>query len=77
MFTKGKSCRTDSISFFRKVNKAVDRDENYDITYLDFSKVFKDSSIKLGNMILKEKYCIRLRLGRTKDKRVTINGKKS
>ena len=39
-FTKGKSCLTNLLTFFRKVFEVVDNDENYDDIYLDFSKAF-------------------------------------
>ena len=39
-FTKGRSCLTNLLSFYNKVFEAVDRDENYDVIYLDFSKAF-------------------------------------
>ena len=39
-FTKGKSCLTNLLTFFRKVFEVVDNDENYDVIYLDFSKAF-------------------------------------
>lgn len=39
-FTKGKSCVTNLLSFYRTVYEAADDDDNYDVIYLDFSKAF-------------------------------------
>ena len=39
-FMKGKSCLTNLLTFYRKVYEAADKDENYDVIYLDFSKAF-------------------------------------
>ena len=39
-FTKGKSCVTNLLSFYKSVFEAADNDSNYDIIYLDFSKAF-------------------------------------
>ena len=39
-FTKGKSCVTNLISFYKSVYEAADNNNNYDIIYLDFSKAF-------------------------------------
>ena len=39
-FSKGKSCVTNLLSFYTKVYKASDNNENYDVIYLDFSKAF-------------------------------------
>ncbi len=39
-FIKSKSCVTNLLSFYRKVYKAADRDDNYNIAYLNFSKKF-------------------------------------
>ena len=39
-FSKGKSCLTNLLTFYRNGYEAVDNDENYDIIYLDFSKAF-------------------------------------
>ncbi len=39
-FMKGKSCLTNLLSFYTRVIEAADRDENYDVLYLDFSKAF-------------------------------------
>ena len=33
-FTKGRSCITNLLSFYRKVYETVDNDENHDIVYL-------------------------------------------
>lgn len=38
-FTKGKSRLTDLLSFFEMVYEATDKKENYDIIYINFSKV--------------------------------------
>ena len=38
--TKGRSCLTNLLSLYNKVFEAEDRDENYDVIYLDFSKAF-------------------------------------
>ncbi len=38
--TKGKSCLTNLLSLYNRVFEAADRDENYDVIYLDFSKAF-------------------------------------
>ena len=37
-FSKGKSCLTNLLSFYRKVFETVDNGDEYDIVYLDFSK---------------------------------------
>ena len=39
-FTKGSSCFTNLLSFYRKAYEAANNDENYDIIYLYFSKGF-------------------------------------
>ena len=39
-FSKGRSCLTNLLSFYRKIYEALYNDENYDITYLDSSKAF-------------------------------------
>ena len=39
-FTKGKSCLTNLLSFYKRVYEAADDDNSYDIVYLDFSKAF-------------------------------------
>ena len=39
-FRSGRSCLTNLLSFFSEVFEAVDRDKEYDIIYLDFSKAF-------------------------------------
>ena len=38
-FSKGKSCLTNFLSY-RKVFETIDKGDEYDIVYLDFSKVF-------------------------------------
>ena len=37
-FSKGKSCLTNLLSFYRKVFETIDKGDKYDIVYLDFSK---------------------------------------
>ncbi len=39
-FMKGKSCLTNLLSFYTRVIEAADRNENYDVLYLDFCKAF-------------------------------------
>ena len=39
-FCKGKSCLTNLLEFFEKVNRHVDAGEPVDIVYLDFQKAF-------------------------------------
>ena len=39
-FSKGRSCLTNLLTFYRNVYEAVDNDANYDIIYQDFSKAF-------------------------------------
>ena len=39
-FLKGKSCLTNLLEFFEKVNRHVDLGEPVDIVYLDFQKAF-------------------------------------
>ena len=39
-FSKGKSCLTNLLSFYRKVFETIDEGDEYDIVYLDFSKAF-------------------------------------
>ena len=39
-FTKGRSCLTNFLSFYRTVYEAADNYDNYDVIYLDFSKAF-------------------------------------
>ena len=39
-FSKGKSCLTNLLSFYRKVFETIDELDEYDIVYLDFSKAF-------------------------------------
>ena len=36
-FSKGKSCLTHLLSFYRKVFETIDKGDEYDIVYLDFS----------------------------------------
>ena len=39
-FSKRKSCLTNPLSFYRKVFETIDKGDEYDIVYLDFSKAF-------------------------------------
>ena len=39
-FSKGRSCLTNLLTFYKKIYEAVDNDVKYDIIYLDFSKAF-------------------------------------
>ena len=39
-FSKGKSCLTNWLSFYRKVFETIDKGDEYDIVYLDFSIAF-------------------------------------
>ena len=39
-FSKGKSCLTNLLSFYRKVFETLDSGDRYDIIFLDFSKAF-------------------------------------
>ena len=39
-FSKGKSCLTNLMSFYRKVYETIDSGDRYDVIYLDFSKAF-------------------------------------
>ena len=39
-FNKGKSCLTNSLSFYKKIFETIDKGDEYDIIYLDFSKAF-------------------------------------
>ncbi|XP_076034815.1 uncharacterized protein LOC143021293 [Oratosquilla oratoria] len=82
-FSKGKSCVTNPLSFYTKVYKASDNNENYDVIYLDFSKAFdkvphqrllnKIKAHGIGGKVLE---WIRARISNRKQ-RVTINGIKS
>ena len=38
--SKGKSCLTNLLSFYRKVFETIHKGDEYDIVYLDFSKAF-------------------------------------
>ena len=39
-FSKGKSCLTNLLSFYKKVFETINKGDEYDIVYLDFSKAF-------------------------------------
>ena len=39
-FSRGKFCLTNLFSFYRKVFEIIDKEDEYDIVYLDFSKAF-------------------------------------
>ena len=39
-FSKGKSCLTNLLSFYRKVFETLDSGDRYNIFFLDFSKAF-------------------------------------
>ena len=41
-FSKGKSCLTNLLSFYRKVFETLDSGDRYDIIFVDFSKAFFD-----------------------------------
>ena len=76
-FSKGKSCPTNLLSFYRKVFETIDKGEEYDIVYLDFSKAFDRvphrrllSKVKahgIGGKVLEW----------IREQRIQINGKKS
>ena len=82
-FSKGKSCITNLLSFYRKVFETIDRGERYDIVFLDFSKAFDRvphgrllSKVKAHGIDGKVPEWIKGWLtGR--EQRVQINGKKS
>ena len=82
-FSKGKSCITNLLSFYRKVFETIDRGERYDIVFLDFSKAFDRvphrrllSKVKAHGIDGKVLEWIKGWLtGR--EQRVQINGKKS
>ena len=82
-FSKGKSCLTNLLSFYRKVFETLDSGDRYDIVFLDFSKAFDRvphrrliSKVKAHGIDGKVLEWIRGWLtGR--EQRVQINGKKS
>ena len=82
-FSKGKSCLTNLLSFYRNVFETIDRGDKYDVVYLDFSKAFDKvphrrllSKVKAHGIGGKVLQWIRGWLtGR--EQRVQINGKKS
>ena len=39
-FSKGMSCLTNLLSFYRKVFENIDKGDEYDIVYMDFSKAY-------------------------------------
>ena len=39
-YSKGKSCLTNLLTFYRKVFETIDKGDEYDIVYLDYSKAF-------------------------------------
>ena len=77
--SKGRSCLTNLLTFYRNVYEAVDNDANYDIIYLDFSKAFDKvlydmllSKVRAHGIDGKVLRWIRLWLSNTQQ-RVTIN----
>ena len=82
-FSKGKSCLTNLLSFYRKVFETVDKGDSYDIVFLDFSKAFDRvphrkllSKIKAHGIGGKVLDWIEGWLS-NREQRVQINGKKS
>ena len=82
-FTKGKSCVTNLLSFYRSVFEATDNDDNYDIIYLDFSKAFDKvpherllRKIKAHGIVGKVLNWITSWL-KNRTQRVVVNGEKS
>ena len=82
-FTKGKSCLTNLLSFYKTVYQAADSDSNYDVIYLDFSKAFDRvpherllRKIKAHGIEGKVYNWIKAWLSNRKQ-RVVINGEKS
>ena len=83
VFSKGKSCLTNLLSFYRKVFETIDKGDEYNIIYLDFSKVFdrvphrrllsKVKAYSIGGKVLE---WIRGWLT-SREQRLQINGKKS
>ena len=82
-FTKGKSCLTNLLSFYRKVFETMDSGDRYDIVFLDFSKAF--DRVPHGRLLSKVKAhgiggkilgWIRGWLS-NRQQRVQINGRKS
>ena len=45
-FSKGKSCLTNLLSFYRKVFETIDKGDEYDIVYLDSSKAFDSQGVR-------------------------------
>ena len=82
-FTKGKSCLTNLLSFYKTVYEAADVDDSYDVIYLDFSKAFdrvpherllrKIKAHGIGGDVYK---WIRSWLN-NREQRVVVNGEKS
>ena len=82
-FSKGKSCLTNLLSFYRKVFETIDNGDRYDIVFLDFSKAFDKvphrrllSKVKAHGIGRKVLEWIRGWLT-SREQRVQINGKKS
>ena len=82
-FSKGRSCLTNLLTFYRNVYEAVDNGENYDIIYLDFSKAFDKvphdrllNKVRAHGIDGKVLCWIRSWLS-NRQQRVTINGSKS
>ena len=82
-FTKGRSCQTNLLSFYRPVYEAADNDDNYDVIYLDFSKAFDRvpherllSKIKAHGIDGKVYSWIKSWLS-NREQRVIVNGEKS
>ena len=82
-FSKGKSCVTNLLAFYKKVFKTLDEGSRYDIVYLDFSKAFDRvphrrllSKVKAHGIDGKVLEWIRGWLT-NREQRVQINGKKS
>ena len=82
-FSKGKSCLTNLLSFYRKVFETVDKGDSYDIVFLDFSKAFDRvphkkllSKVKAHGIGGKVFDWIEGWL-KNREQRVQINGKKS
>ena len=82
-FTKGRSCLTNLLSFYRKVYETADNDKDYDIIYLDFSKAFDKvpherllNKVRAHGIDGKVLHWIRAWLS-NRQQRVTINGSKS
>lgn len=82
-FSKGKSCVTNLLSFYKKVFETMDEGDRYDIVYLDFSKAFDRvphrrllSKVKAHGIEGKVLEWIRGWLT-NREQRVQVNGRKS